>query len=120
MSKKLLFSVTAKDCRWDYYRGSGKGGQKKNKTSNCARCTHLASSAVGKAEEGRSQRQNRERAFRRMVETIEFKNWLKLETCRKVGDLAEIEKRVNKEIEDAIVEIRKNGKWTKEEPSGND
>ena len=31
--RKPLFSVTAKDCNWDYYRGSGSGGQKKNKTS---------------------------------------------------------------------------------------
>jgi len=29
MSKEKLFSVTIHDCRVDYYRGSGKGGQKK-------------------------------------------------------------------------------------------
>jgi len=29
--RKLLFSVTAKDCRWDYFKGTGAGGQKKLK-----------------------------------------------------------------------------------------
>ena len=52
MGKTLLFSVTAGDCKWDYYRGTGSGGQKKNKTSNCVRCTHTASGAVGKSEDG--------------------------------------------------------------------
>lgn len=28
-SKTLLFTVSTKDCRWDYFRGSGAGGQKK-------------------------------------------------------------------------------------------
>ena len=27
--KKLLFSITAKDCEWSYTKGSGNGGQKK-------------------------------------------------------------------------------------------
>ena len=57
--RKLLFSVTAKDCDWDYYRGSGAGGQKRNKTSNAVRCTHKDSKAVGKAEDTRSQLQNK-------------------------------------------------------------
>ena len=55
MTKKLLFSVTAADCRFDYYRGSGKGGQKRNKTSSAVRCTHIASGAVGASDDTRSQ-----------------------------------------------------------------
>ncbi len=34
-NKQLLFSVTKKDLRIDYYKGTGSGGQKKNKTENC-------------------------------------------------------------------------------------
>ena len=69
--KKLLFSVTAKDCRWDYYRGSGKGGQKRNKTSSAVRCTHTASGAVGKAEDTDSQVKNKKLAFTRMAKSNE-------------------------------------------------
>ena len=50
----ILFSVTAKDCRWDYFRGSGKGGQKSNMTSSRVRCTHKESGAVGQSDETRS------------------------------------------------------------------
>lgn len=111
--KKLLFSINRKDVRWDYYRGSGKGGQKRNKTSNCCRCTHEPSGAVGKSEEGRSQGQNRQRAFRRMAETTEFQLWAKLEAHKVLGELEQIEKKVDHEMEHNIkFEIKDlDGKW---------
>ena len=96
--KKLLFSVTAKDCRWDYYRGSGKGGQKRNKTSNAVRCTHSASGAVGQAEDTDSQKKNKQLAFKRMAETSEFKSWHKLEAARHSGQLARIEAEIDREL----------------------
>jgi len=114
MEKKLLFSVTKKDCRWDYYIGSGAGGQKRNKTSNCVRCTHEASGAVGKSEEGRSQSQNKRKAFLRMAESPKFKSWCHLEKCKMMG----IEGRIADEVERAMdssnirVETKdENGKW---------
>lgn len=58
--RELIVSVTAKDCKFDYIRGSGKGGQKKNKT---VRCTHLASGASGFCEEHREQHRNKQLAF---------------------------------------------------------
>jgi protein subunit release factor B len=54
--REKLFSVTEKDCRFDYFRGSGKGGQKRNKTDSAVRCTHAPSGAVGASEALRSQR----------------------------------------------------------------
>lgn len=73
MARELLLSVTAKDCRWDYFRCGGKGGQKQNKTSSGARVTHPPSGAVGESREERSQLQNRKRAFRKMAESQEFR-----------------------------------------------
>lgn len=70
---ELLFSVTAKDCRWDTFRGTGKGGQKRNKTESAVRCTHIASGAVGQSDDSRSQHDNRRTAFKRMAETDVFK-----------------------------------------------
>lgn len=75
---KRWFSVTAKDCRWQYFRGSGKGGRKRNKTDSAVRCIHEASGAVGEAEDLRTQSQNKRLAFERMAETNEFKSWLRL------------------------------------------
>ena len=114
MERKLLFSVTKKDCRWDYYIGSGAGGQKRNKTSNCVRCTHEASGAVGKSEEDRSQAQNKIKAFRRMAESPKFQAWCRLEKCKLLG----IESRIEEEVERAMrpnnmrVETKdEDGKW---------
>ena len=72
-TKERLFSVTAKDCDFEAFRGSGKGGQKKNKTSSAIRCRHRASGAIGKCESYREQSRNRKEAFRRMTDTKEFK-----------------------------------------------
>lgn len=107
--------MTASDCRWDYYRGTGKGGQKRNKTSNCVRCTHYASGAVGKSEDGRSQRHNRETAFKRMSETDVFKKWLRIESARHMGTLTDIDKAT---AQHTVVEVRKHGMWVKEDTIG--
>jgi len=113
-NKELLFSVTKKDCRWDYYVGSGAGGQKKNKTANCVRCTHTDSGAVGKSEEGRSQAQNKKDAFHRMADTPKFKAWVHMEKSRRLGTEAKIEKEVKKSMipQNIKVEVKdENGKW---------
>jgi len=113
MEREKMVSVTAADCRWDYYRGSGAGGQKRNKTSNCVRCTHEPSGAVGKAEDGRSQVHNKRMAFRRMAESEPFRRWLRLECARRVGELDQIEKRVDKSLSnDVRTEVQVDGKWT--------
>lgn len=112
-SREKLFSVTAKDCRWDYFRGSGKGGQKRNKTENCARCTHEPSGAVGKSEEGRSKEQNRQRAFERMANTREFRSWIDLEARRLSGELALIDSAVENQLlrETDVQRKDENGEW---------
>lgn len=112
MTKELLFSVTANDCRFDYYRGSGKGGQKRNKTCSAVRCTHLASGAVGQSDDTRSQHRNKQIAFGRMAETKEFKTWHKMEVARRSGELEEIEAKVDREMMMNVkVEKRENGLW---------
>ena len=49
-TRQLLFSVTANDCDWSYTRGTGNGGQKKNKTNSAVHCKHRASGAHWDAE----------------------------------------------------------------------
>ena len=53
-------------CRVDIYRGSGPGGQKRNKTSNAYRITHLESGLSVTASESRSAAENKLYAIRRM------------------------------------------------------
>jgi len=112
--RKLLFSVTKKNLRWDYFRGSGAGGQKRNKTENCCRCTHEPSGAVGKSEEGRSKEQNRKKAFRRMAESKEFQQWTRIEAARAMGTLIDIDKKVEQSMMKITVEVVEDGKWVVE------
>ena len=114
--KELLFSITPKDCQWDFYRGSGKGGQKRNKTENAARCTHKPSGAQATSEEGRSKEQNKKKAFLKMAQTPKFKTWLKLEAQKRMGNLRVIEEKIEKEINDpniTKIEFFDGGKWVK-------
>ena len=111
-NKQLLFSVTAADCDWSYTRGTGAGGQKRNKTSSAVHCHHRASGARGYSEASRSQLDNKREAFRKMTETDAFKKWHRLEINRRTGVMAEIERRVEQELRKVRVEIREDGVWT--------
>jgi hypothetical protein len=54
------------DCRFEAFRGPGPGGQKRNKTSNTIRLTHLATGIHVISGESRSQAENKLRAIRRL------------------------------------------------------
>jgi hypothetical protein len=54
------------DCRFDISRGSGPGGQKRNKTSNAVHLVHLPTGIAVTATESRSQAENKMRAVRRL------------------------------------------------------
>lgn len=110
-----MFSLTRKDFRIDYYKGSGKGGQKRNKTENCCRITHPESGAVGKSEEGRSKLHNQQRAFERMVTTPEFQKWHRIETARYLGVLADIDKEVERSLRPQNLRVEgkdERGRWS--------
>lgn len=114
MTKELLFSVTASDCEWQYLRGTGPGGQKRNKTESKVRCVHRASGAVGESDLTRSQAQNKQIAFRKMAESKEFRTWHKIETARRLGDKLTIEEKVDQAMIETnlVFEGKKDGKWT--------
>ena len=108
---KLLFSVTKDDCEWSFTKGSGAGGQARNKTSNAVHCFHRPSGAHGYSESGRSQYTNRQDAFRKMAESKEFKKWHKLEVMRRLGTLTQIEDEVERQMRNVKIEYRIDGKW---------
>jgi hypothetical protein len=53
-------------CRTDHYRGSGPGGQKRNKTSNAVRLAHLPTTIIATATESRSLAENKLNCLRRL------------------------------------------------------
>jgi hypothetical protein len=111
-TKKLLFSVTAADCEWSYTRGTGNGGQKKQKTSSAVHCMHRPSGAHGFSQETRSQSDNKQLAFVKMTKTKEFIAWRKLESLRIGGEQAIIDANVEKEMKKVKVEQKnEEGLW---------
>lgn len=112
MAREILFSVTASDCEWSYTKGSGAGGQKRNKTSSAVHCFHRPSGAYGYSEASRSQHDNKVDAFTKMAATDEFRKWHHLETLRRNGMMQQIDDYVASELKKIKVEIKdENGRW---------
>jgi hypothetical protein len=55
-----------RECRWEAFRASGPGGQKRNKTSSAIRLVHEPTGISAIANESRSQSDNRKSALRRL------------------------------------------------------
>jgi len=109
--KNPLFSVTRSDLEWSYTKGTGAGGQKRNKTSSAVHCTHHPSGAHGYSEASRSQFQNKIDAFKKMAESERFQRWLKLEYQRRTGELFESERRIENELKKVKIEVKIDGRW---------
>lgn len=113
-NSKLLFSLDAKEFKWDYFSTGGPGGQNQNRKLNGVRCTHEPSKAVGTARELKSQAQNKEAAFTRCCESKEFQLWCKLEASRRLGNRS-VDEIVDDMMEmpsDFKIEVKDSeGKW---------
>ena len=79
--------ITKEDLRESFIRGSGKGGQKINKTSSCVCLKHLPSGIVVKCQADRSRELNRFLARRELVEALEA-----IRDGRRVALIREVEK----------------------------
>lgn len=113
--KELILTICASDCEFICTKGSGAGGQKRNKTSSAVYCIHKPSGAKGYSEATRSQHENKRDAFVKMTNTKEFKTWLHIESMRKMGKIAEIEREVEFSMRPSQlrVEGQIEGKWSK-------
>lgn len=117
MAREKLFSVTKKDFTFKETKGSGNGGQARNKTSSAMRCTHPPSGAVGYSEASRSQAENKRIAFEKCTNSPEFQRWLKVETARATGELARLEAEIQRKVdrdmrrENLLVEVVDGGQW---------
>lgn len=114
MTKNLLFSVTESDCEFTYTKGSGAGGQKRNKTSNAVYCKHKDSGGQGYSEDTRSQHENKRIAFKRMAESEKFRAWHKQEISKRIGTESAIQDKVESQMSNKYIrtEIKnEHGLW---------
>jgi len=63
-------SVTKKDLRIEYFRGSGAGGQHRNKKDTACRITHIPTGLFSSCQEHKSQKQNLKTAFKRLADQL--------------------------------------------------
>lgn len=116
---ELLFSLSKK--RGDFvvqpFKGSGKGGQKRNKTMSACRIIHPESGAVAECQEERSYHQNLKKAFRRLLEKPEFVHWHKAKCAEVMGIKATTKEEVDRMMrpENLLVEQWNGKKWAKVE-----
>ena len=61
-----------RECELAAFRGSGPGGQKRNKTSSAVRLRHLPSGLAAEAADTRSQATNRSLALRRLRHALAY------------------------------------------------
>jgi protein subunit release factor B len=102
---KKLFTITTADLREERYRGSGAGGQNRNKRDTGVRFTHEPSGAVGESEEQRSQLQNRQSAFRKMANSPRFIMWAKAQGQARIEGHASLDRKINELMADENLRI---------------
>jgi protein subunit release factor A len=69
-----MMELDEKDLIITFYKSSGPGGQKKNKTESAVRIKHLPTGIIVTATESRSQHENREKALERLGERLAARN----------------------------------------------
>lgn len=116
MERELLFSITKKDLEITKFKGSGPGGQHRNKTETGCRIKHPASGAVVEDCSTKSYEQNKQKAFLKLPKHPKFKVWY----SKVLWELRN-KKTVEQQVEEMMapknlrVEVKKDGRWTKEE-----
>ncbi|CAG9331424.1 unnamed protein product [Blepharisma stoltei] len=87
------FTLNPTDVKETLTRGWGPGGQKVNKSTNCVCLKHIPTGIMVKAHDSRQLYENREIAYKRLEEKIEFqlygaesKKGIKIEKIKKQKD----------------------------------
>jgi hypothetical protein len=112
--KKLLFSVGLNDCEIKAVTASCKAGGSGKDTSNTkVQLLHRPSGVETSSQEQRSQFQNKKEAFLKLANHPKFRNWLKLEASRLMGQPS-IESIVDSQMTKNNIKIEikdENGLW---------
>jgi protein subunit release factor A len=83
MNRELLFSVTKKDLKIEYFSGTGGGGQHRNKHQNCVRIYHPDSGARSTGQSHKERSSNLAEAFCGLTKSAPFKMW----QARKISEI---------------------------------
>lgn len=76
MERERVTILSKKDLEFSYFCGSGAGGQARNKVASGVQIFHAESGATARACDSRSQDQNKQSAFDRLLKTPQMKFWM--------------------------------------------
>ena len=110
---KPLFSLTKSDFEVQTFCTGGNGGQHRNAKQNGVRIIHKASGARAEHRDGREQDQNKEAAFRKLLQTPKFKAWHRMEVARRTGAVKRAEEATEAAMDPAnlVVEMLGPSGW---------
>ena len=111
--KKLLFSITKKDFKIEYFSGTGAGGQYRNRHKNCVRLTHLDSKVMVTGQSHRERLSNIREAFRTLIKHPKFKLWYSQKVQESLSGVT-LAERVHEMLKPHNLKIEgvdKEGKW---------
>lgn len=96
----------------EHVKGSGKGGQNRNKRLSGVRVEHKPSGIIVRATERRSQSQNLGNAIERLVEKIEVANYRPKKRLKTHQTRSSVEKRItHKKKRSALKKGRSSKSW---------
>lgn len=111
--KELLFSVSRKDLRIEWFSGTGAGGQYRNKHQNCVRIHHPESGAMVTGQSYRERPSNIREALNNLVNHPKFKIWHSQKVHEMLSGIT-LEEKINDLMRPENIKIEghnENGQW---------
>lgn len=115
VEKAFSLGISADDITEKFVRGSGKGGQKINKTSSCVTLKHEPTGIEVRCQKHREQSKNRLSAYKLLILKVEDKiKGAKSERAQKIFKLRKQKKRRSKKAKEKMLELKKQRSEIKE------
>jgi protein subunit release factor A len=118
MKRSLLFSITKKDLKVEYFSGTGKGGQYRNKHQNCVRLHHPDSGVIVTGQSHRERKGNLREARLNLIKHPKFRMW-HIAKSWEVLEGQSLEEKVEKMMrpENLRIEAKEGGRWVEMQPN---
>lgn len=110
--KEKITLVSKKDLDISYYKGSGDGGQKRQKTASGVQIIHKESGAIGRCDDTRSQFQNKKKAFQRLAATPKMKLFIS-KRLSEIQNNKTLDELIDEQMNEKYLKVEKkeDGKW---------
>lgn len=114
LQKAAALKISPQDIVEQFVRGSGKGGQKVNKTSSAVLLRHLPTGTIVKCQKHREQSSNRISAYKLLILKIEDKiKGQESLRAKKIFKLIKQKRKRSKRAKQKILEAKKHRSETK-------